>query len=87
MGKTAIVIGATGLVGRALTDQLADAPHISHVVTLTRRLSPHSSVKVFNNVINFDRLKAHASLFEADIMFSCLKKTNLKSPLKNKLLP
>jgi len=28
MGETAIVVGATGLVGRALTDQLADADHI-----------------------------------------------------------
>ena len=37
MGKTAIVIGATGLVGSALVDQLADASHICKIITLTRR--------------------------------------------------
>lgn len=79
MGKTAIVIGATGLVGRALTDQLTDAPHISRVVTLTRRSAHHSSPKICNNVVNFDRLKDHASLFEADIMFSCLGTTRSKA--------
>ena len=75
MGKTAIVIGATGLVGRTLTDQLADADHISRVVTLTRRPAHHSNPKVFNNVVNFERLTDHASLFEADMMFSCLGTT------------
>jgi uncharacterized protein YbjT (DUF2867 family) len=32
MGKTAIVIGATGLVGSALVDHLADADHIDKVI-------------------------------------------------------
>ncbi|RWX48478.1 NAD dependent epimerase/dehydratase family protein, partial [Candidatus Electrothrix communis] len=37
MDKIAIVIGATGLVGRALVNQLANADHIGKVITLTRR--------------------------------------------------
>lgn len=52
MGKTAIVIGATGLVGRALVDRLAEADHIAKVVTLTRRPAQHSSALTRTWAIN-----------------------------------
>jgi uncharacterized protein YbjT (DUF2867 family) len=75
MNKTAIVIGATGLVGRALVDQLADADHICKIITLTRRSAIHSSPKVFNQVVDFDHLEDHAALFNGDFLFSCLGTT------------
>ena len=75
MGKIAIVIGATGLVGRALVDQLAEATHISKVITVTRQTAEHASVKVVNHVVNFDCLQDHAPLFKGDYLFSCLGTT------------
>lgn len=75
MGDTAIVIGATGLVGGALTDQLADAGHISKVITLTRRPAEHSRPKIYNHVVDFDHLEDYASFFRADLLFSCLGTT------------
>ena len=75
MGNTAIVIGATGLVGRALIDQLADADHVGKVITLTRRPAGHSCSKVHNQVVDFDHLEDHASSFRADVLFSCLGTT------------
>ena len=75
MGKTAIVVGATGLVGQALTDQLGEADYFSKVVTLTRRPAPHSSPKVDNRVVNFDLLGDNAELFAVDLLFSCLGTT------------
>ena len=72
---TAIVIGATGLVGKALTDQLADTVHISKVVTLTRRSAEHASIKVHNHVVDFAHLESYAGLFKADMLFSCLGTT------------
>ena len=75
MGKTAIVIGATGLVGNALVEQLADADHIDKIITLTRRPAKHPAVKVFNQVVDFERLDEFASLFSADYLFSCLGTT------------
>lgn len=75
MGKIAIVIGATGLVGRALVDQLADAEHIDKIITLTRSSARHSSSKVFNQVVDFDHLEDYASSFSADFLFSCLGTT------------
>ena len=75
MEKTAIVIGATGLVGRSLVNQLAAADHIDKVITLTRRSAEHSSSKVFNHVVEFNKLEDYASLFNADFLFSCLGTT------------
>ena len=75
MCNTAIVIGATGLVGRALIDQLADADHIGKVFTLTRRPAEHSCSKVHNQVVDFDHLEYYASSFKADLLFSCLGTT------------
>jgi len=75
MDKIAIVIGATGLVGRALVDQLADADHIGKIITLTRRSAKHPSSKVFNQVVDFDHLDDYAESFNAHLMFSCLGTT------------
>lgn len=75
MGKKAVVVGATGLVGRALTEQLANAGHVNEVITLTRSPVEHSSSKIQNQVVDFDRLSDFGSLFKADILFSCLGTT------------
>ena len=75
MNNLAIVIGATGLVGRALTDRLGDADHIQKVVTLTRRPAPHACPKIDNRVVNFDPLQDDAALFTGDLLFSCLGTT------------
>ena len=75
MGNTAIVIGATGLVGRALLDQLVMADHIARIVTLTRRPAAHDSAKINNQLVEFDHLEDHAKLFHADMLISCLGTT------------
>jgi len=75
MDKIAIVIGATGLIGKALVDHLANASHICKIITLTRRTTKHSSSKVFNQVVDFEHLENYAELFNADFLFSCLGTT------------
>ena len=75
MDNVALVVGATGLVGRALTDKLGRAGHIKAVVTLTRRPAPHVSSKVSNHIVDFDRLEDDAALFQAELLFSCLGTT------------
>lgn len=75
MNKTAIVIGATGLVGSNVVEVLVNSQDISKVVTITRRPQPHSSEKVENHVIDFERLSEAASLFMGDMLFSCLGTT------------
>ncbi|OUS73239.1 short chain dehydrogenase [Pseudoalteromonas sp. A601] len=75
MNKTAIVIGATGLIGGHLVEQLIGAAHITQVITLTRRLVSYNSDKVINYVVDFAQLEQHSNLFKADILFSCLGTT------------
>ncbi len=73
--KTAIVIGATGLVGSALVDCLARSESIGTVITITRRPAPHPAGKVDNRVVDFEQLAAHPELFQGDMLFSCLGTT------------
>lgn len=75
MQKTALVIGATGLIGQAVVKQLIQSEHIKQVITLTRRPVPADSPKVINHVVNFDQLDQYASLLTADYLFSCLGTT------------
>jgi uncharacterized protein YbjT (DUF2867 family) len=75
LSKTAIVLGATGLVGRSLVEQLARAAPIGRVVTITRRPAEPLSTNVTNHVVDFERLDAYAALFAADYLFSSLGTT------------
>ena len=75
MSKTAIVIGATGLVGAQVVEQLVLADHIDRVITISRRPDKHLSNKVVNQVVEFENLTNHAALFKGDILFSCLGTT------------
>ncbi len=76
MGKVAIVIGATGLIGKSLVDQLVDSDGISKIITLTRRSATHLSAKVSNQVVDFEQLEHYAESFKADLLFSCLGTTS-----------
>lgn len=75
MDRTAIVLGATGLVGSSVVEQLAAATHVDRIVTVTRREARHASPKVVNQVVDFERLDQHAALFRGNWLFSCLGTT------------
>lgn len=75
MGKVAIVLGATGVVGSELVQQLAQHDGIDIVKAVTRRSVNYESSKINNDVVEFDRLSAFASVFEGDMLFSCLGTT------------
>lgn len=75
VNKTAIVIGATGLIGSNVVTLLAEAEHVGRVVVITRRAVEYNSEKVENHVIDFDHLNDHKELFAGDILFSCLGTT------------
>ncbi|RVU83449.1 NAD-dependent epimerase/dehydratase family protein [Leucothrix sargassi] len=73
--KTAIVLGATGLVGSNLVEQLSKAQGIEKVIAITRRSTEYTSEKIINEVINFDELAKYSDVFKGDILFSCLGTT------------
>lgn len=52
--KTAIVLGATGLIGSELVKLLEVSPYYSSVLLLNRRPSPYTGTKVLERIIDFD---------------------------------
>ena len=75
MGTTAIVMGATGLVGASVAQQLCDESRVDVVRTLTRRPIASACATAQNTVVDFSRLEQHAALFRGDMLFSCLGTT------------
>jgi uncharacterized protein YbjT (DUF2867 family) len=73
--RTAVLLGATGLVGGyCLEALLADAAYEA-VVTLGRRPLDRTHPKLTHHVVDFDRLAEAASLIEARDVFCCLGTT------------
>ena len=73
--KSAIVLGATGLIGASLVEQLAKAAHISGVIAITRKPVNYASNKVSNAVVDFENLDQHSAIFKGDLLFSALGTT------------
>jgi dTDP-4-dehydrorhamnose reductase len=73
--RTALVIGATGLVGGHLTEQLCSDGAWEKVIVLSRRKIIPSHPKMEVRVIDFD--KPDATLVKADDIF-CAIGTTLK---------
>jgi len=75
MMKTAVVIGATGLIGHSLVNQLSECASYQKIITVTRRAVSYTNDKIENHVVDFDNLSQHRALFNADVLFSCLGTT------------
>ena len=73
--KTAIVIGATGLVGANLVNKLNDAKVYDKVILLVRRKTELNHLKLEEKIVDFDTIDSE--LIKADDIF-CAIGTTLK---------
>jgi uncharacterized protein YbjT (DUF2867 family) len=73
--KTALVAGATGLVGGELVRQLASHPDYAKVVMLTRRQVAAPSPLIEPVVVDYERLDAATAALTADEVFCALGTT------------
>jgi uncharacterized protein YbjT (DUF2867 family) len=71
----AIVIGATGLVGRHMTEILLSDPRISEVLVFTRRQLPLSNPKLITRIVDFDKIEEWKDQVQGDVLFSALGTT------------
>lgn len=78
--KTALLLGATGLVGGHLLTQLLESPHYARVVALTRRPMEMQHPKLIQEIIDFDR--PDASRIKGDDLFCALGTTLKKAGSK-----
>src|SRR5215210_488066 len=81
--RTALLLGATGLVGGAVLDLLLNDAAYSKVVTLGRRPLAHEHQKLEQHVIDFERLSDFASVMIAQDLFCCLGTTIKKAESKD----
>ncbi|MDX1420693.1 MAG: oxidoreductase [Rubricoccaceae bacterium] len=72
---TALLLGATGLVGSHALPLLLDHDRWDRVVTLGRRPMPVAGPGHTHHVVDFDRIAEHPDLFRCDDVFCCLGTT------------
>jgi uncharacterized protein YbjT (DUF2867 family) len=72
---TALLLGATGLVGGHVLDLLLADPSYRRVTVLTRRPLARMDSKLDQRTADFDRLRDHEISFAVDDVFCCLGTT------------
>lgn len=80
--KTALIAGATGLVGSHLLKLLLEDPYYEQVKVVTRRPINISNEKYFEIVLDFDNPESWGDKLKADHVFSCLGTTMKKAGSK-----
>ena len=71
----ALVIGATGAVGKDLVEQLLKDDTFDRVDIFVRREVKIPSAKLVSHIVDFDHIETWASLLMGDVLFSCLGTT------------
>jgi len=80
-GKVALVLGATGLVGGALIEQLLQNPNYVQVVALVRRPLDRQHPKLQQEILDFDQ--PDASKIRGDDLFCAIGTTLRKAGSKD----
>ncbi len=77
--KTALLLGATGLVGEQLLDRLLAHPAYAKVIAPTRRPLHRKSKKLENPQIDFNRMERHREWFRCQDIYIALGTTIKKA--------
>jgi uncharacterized protein YbjT (DUF2867 family) len=83
MGRTAIVLGATGLTGGLLVDSLLSNDHYSKIIVFVRSQFNLSHPKLIIEQINLLNLLDYKERFIGDVLFCCIGTTKAKTPDEN----
>jgi uncharacterized protein YbjT (DUF2867 family) len=73
--RSALIAGASGLVGGHLLQLLLDDPRYESVAGAVRKPLPVAHAKLTQHVINFDRIDEWTAAIPADDVFCCLGTT------------
>ncbi|MET3115572.1 uncharacterized protein YbjT (DUF2867 family) [Pedobacter sp. CG_S7] len=82
MEKKAILLGASGLIGSNLLQQLLISHNYKEVLVVVRKTLNIQHPKLKQLVVDFDQLNKQANQIEGDVVFCCLGTTRKKTPDK-----
>ncbi|MEL7148652.1 MAG: NAD-dependent epimerase/dehydratase family protein, partial [Bacteroidota bacterium] len=85
-GKTALIIGATGLVGKELTDKILSTDDYSQINILTRRATDYEDTRIKEIIVDFDNMVSVADQLGADDVYCCIGTTIKKAGSKEKFV-
>lgn len=85
MGKTVLVIGATGLVGKTLVNKLLVNRDYDKIVVLVRRKLNINHPKLVEFIVNFDRLGDEYPNLDIDDVYCCMGTTIKKAKTKERM--
>jgi len=78
--KKAIVIGASGLIGRELVHLLLEDTSFSKVTIFVRKALTISDDKLQQIVLDFNELEQYSAAFDGSVLFLCIGTTRKKTP-------
>lgn len=81
-GKTALIAGATGLIGKELLQFLLNSNEYDKVIAIVRRPVELDHTKLDERVVDFDQLEQSKEIFAVDDVFCCLGTTIKKAKTK-----
>ncbi|MCM3124678.1 NAD-dependent epimerase/dehydratase family protein [Mesobacillus sp. AQ2] len=81
-GKTALIAGATGLIGKELLQFLLNGNEYDKVIAIVRRPVGIDHPKLDERIVDFNQLEQRKQLFTADDVFCCLGTTIKKAKTK-----
>jgi len=84
MNKTAIILGATGLTGGFLLEQLIADKNYSKIKLFSRSSADEKSEKVEEFLVDLLELENQKEAFKADVVFCCIGTTAAKTKDKKK---
>jgi hypothetical protein len=80
MGKKAIILGASGLIGSKLLTDILNDPHFELIKVFVRKKLDTNHEKLSQIITDFDHLDVIKHEIVADEVFSCLGSTKNKTP-------
>ncbi|RXG24224.1 NAD(P)H-binding protein [Leeuwenhoekiella aequorea] len=79
MGKTAILLGITGLIGNALAKNILEDSRYDKLISFHRRKSGIVHPKLEEHIVDLFDLEKYAEQFKGDVVFCCIGTTQAKT--------